>query len=281
MPTNQTICNFFALLKDNSVRKINLLQSITNDIKKTFIDYSFYLKNDDTEEILFDGNFNIEGDEVLYVELLLPNELVEANTNAIGLEILDLSVDDIKALIWIENETYYFQNFDKRKLLHNKKVIYWSNNTYNKLSNEALIVENVVNAIYKNGKFYFKSYANANKIIPLNDFFEEASNETIEEFADNEILNIDVNWLKENSNSVIRKQITLIQKSNVLATATTRKIKSSANKFNLSIDIEDGKLKLPNDKKICKDILCFLNEQYYIGLISGKKFRTNSKRDLQ
>lgn len=44
------------------------------------------------------------------------------------------------------------------------------------------------------------------------DFFEEASNETIEDFANQELLNVNVDWLKENSNSMIRKQITLIQR---------------------------------------------------------------------
>ncbi|WP_346984616.1 hypothetical protein [Chryseobacterium sp. POE27] len=166
----------------------------------------------DTEEILFDGNFKIDGDEVLYVEMDLPENVLEANTNAIGLQVLDITTDDIKTLFWIEDDIYYFQNFDKRKLLQNKNVIFYSGTTYHKLKEDALIVENMVNAIYKDGKFYFKSYANANKIISLSDFFEEASNETIEEFADNAIFELDLDWLKENSDTMIRKQITLIQK---------------------------------------------------------------------
>lgn len=276
---NSAVCNFFALLKDETVRKIDLLQAITNNIKSCFIDNSTKLMDSETEEILFDGNFNIDGNEVLYVEFPLSDTLLEANTNSIGLNTLDISTDEIKSLFWIENNIYYFQNFDKRKLLQNKNVLFWNNSTYDKLSNDALIVENTVNAIYKNGKFYFKSYTNANKIISLIDFFEEASNETIEDFANQELLNVNVDWLKENSNSMIRKQITLIQKSNILATATVKKLKSSAKKFNLQIEIADGKLNIPNDKKQCKDVLCFLNEQFYIGLISGKKFRTNSKRE--
>ena len=35
------------------------------------------------------------------------------------------------------------------------------------------------------------------KIISLIDFFEEASNETIEDFANQELLNVNVDWLKE------------------------------------------------------------------------------------
>lgn len=279
MPNHIAICNFFAILKDNSIKKINLVQAITLDIRSIFIDNAKLILNSDTEEILFDGNFRIDGDEVLYVEMQLSEYLIEARDNSIGIDMLDINQDDIKALFWIENDVYYFQNFDKRKLLQNKNVIFYSNNTYNKLKDNALIIENHINAIHKDGKFYFKSYANANKIISLTEFFEEASNETIEEFATNTILNMDLNWLKENSDTIIRKHITLIQKSEILRAATPRKIKNSANKFNLIIEIVNGKLVLPNEKKDCKNILSFLNEQYYIGLITGKKFRTNSKRD--
>lgn len=278
MPT--PTCNFFAILRDDSIRKINLLQTITSDIRSVFVNIGNSLLNDDVEEILFDGNFNIQDEEILYVELELPSNVIESASNPIGFDILNLTTDDIKTLFWVENNIYYFQNFDKRKLLQNKNVIYWDANTFNKLNNNALIVDNIINAIHKDNKFYFKSYANANKIFSLLAFFEEASNEVIDDFSTTDKLIVDADWLKENGNTIIKKQITLIQKSDVLANANPKKIKKSADKFNLSIDIVDGKLVLPNDKKLCKDILSFLNEQYYIGLITGKKFRTNSKRDV-
>ena len=272
MPIN---CNFFALLKDDSIKKIELAQSVTEDIKNIFIDSSYTLLNDDTEQILFDGNFNVTEDEILYVEKELPTTITEANSNPIGIETLNLSNDDIKALFWIEDNIYYFQNFDKRKLLQNKSIIFWSNNTFNKLNENAFIVDNSINAIHKEGKFYFKSYANANKIIPLIEFFEAASDIKIDEFAQNDKLAMDAEWLKGNSNNDIRKHITFIQKSDILKKAKPKSIKKTALKFDLN-----DKIILPNDKKKCKEILYFLNEQYYEGLISKKKFKTNSKREI-
>lgn len=274
-----TTCNFFAILSDETIRKIDLLQSITSEIRDVFVLLGNSMLNDDTEEILFDGNFNVQDDEILYVEMKLPTNVLESASNSIGLEVLNLKTDKIKTLFWVENNVYYFQNFDSRKLLQNKKVIYWDNNTFNKLTNDALIVDNAVNAIFKNDKFYFKSYANANKIFSLLSFFEEASNDVIDEFAKTNKLTVDADWLKEHSDTIIKKQITLVQKSNVLSKANPKKIKASANKFNLIIDLVNGKLLLPNDKKKCKEILTFLNEQYYFGLITRKKFRTNSKTD--
>lgn len=275
-----TTCNFFAILKDNSIRKIDLLQNITNDIRKIFIESGIDFMDEDTHEIKFDGNYAVQEEEILYVDLELPENIKEASNNPIGINVLNLAADDVKALFWIENDIYYFQNFDNRKLLKNKNVIFYDRNSYNKLVEDALIVENNINAIHKNGKFYFKSYANANKIFSLIEYFEEASNEEIEEFAKSNILEMDTIWIRDNANTLIRKQITLIQKSNVLAKATPKKIQTSAGKFKLVIEIKNGKLVLPSSKKEFKDILSFLNEQYYIGLITKSKYRTNSKRNV-
>lgn len=273
-------CNFFAVLKDNSIRKIDLLQNITNDIRKIFIESGIDFMDEDTHEIKFDGNYAVQEEEILYVDLELPESIKEAPNNPIGIDVLNLGKDEVKALFWTENDIYYFQNFDNRKLLKNKNVIFYDKNSYNKLVEDALIVENNINAIHKNGKFYFKSYANANKIFSLIEYFEEASNEEIEEFAKSNILEMDTIWIRDNANTLIRKQITLIQKSNILAKATPKKIQTSAGKFKLVIEIRNGKLVLPSSKKEFKDILSFLNEQYYIGLITKSKYRTNSKRNV-
>ena len=273
------INNFFAILADGSVRKILLTQALTPVIRDVFINFGNYILNDDTEEIEFTGNYKIDDEEILYITMDLPNSFNEVTTNSIGISNLNLDNDSIKALFWLENDTYYFQNFDSRKLLNNKNVIFYSNNTYSRLENDAFIVDNIVNAIYKNGNFYFRSYANANKVFPLIEYFEEATNDEIIAFSASDKISINQQWLIDNSNTLIRKHITLLQKSDILKTANTKKIKPSANKFKLKIELDAlGKIIFPTDKKSCKDILTFLNEQYYIGLITGNKYRTNSKR---
>ena len=272
------VCNFFAILTDETVRKINLTQNITQTIANIFILNSEQILDIGIHEILFDGNYNVDEGEVLYVNLILPDNVKQVATNSIGIPVLDLNKENVKALFWYESNTYYFQNFDKRKLLKNRNVIIYDNQTYSKLESNAFIVENVVNAVYKDDKFYFNSYSNANKIFSLSDFYQEASNEEIEIFSKNDKVLFDQNWLKVNANSIIRKQITLLQKSATLVNSNTNKIKTSAKKFKLTIDLEDGKIKFPNDKTQLKDILTFLNEQYFIGLITGNRYKTNSKR---
>ncbi len=273
------INDFYAITDNNLLRKIVLTQNITSIIKEVFINHGNFILNDETEQIEFNGNYKLDDEEISFIEMDLPFYVKEVETNSIGITLLDLKVDKIKTLFWYENKKYLFQNFDSRKLLKNRNVIFYSGNTYTKLEEDAFVIDNVVNAIHENGKFYFRSYTNANKIFPLIEYFNEASNEEIKKFSENEKLLIDPKWLSENSNSMIRKHITLLQKSNILEKANTKKIKTHANKFKLKIELDSGgKIIFPNDKKGCKDILTFLNEQFYIGLITGNKYRTNSKR---
>ena len=278
--TNKMDGNFFAVVNDGEVRKINLTQPIIPGIRDIFLEYGERLVNSEIEEIKFDGNYNIQEDEVLFVELTLPDNVKEVETNAIGIPDLDIDQEQIKSLFWYEDKSYYFQNFDNRRLLRNKNVLTFNKNTYSKLEENAFIVENMVNAVFKNEKFYFSSFINANKIFNLSAFYHEATNEEIKVFALNGKVVIDETWFTTNTNSVIRKQITLLQKSKILDAADTSKIKKFAKKFNLGIDLDTGgKIIFPNDKKVCKDILTFLNEQFYLGLITGNKYKTSSKRD--
>jgi len=269
--------NFYAILTDDTVKNINLTQQVIPSVRDIFLTAGQGLAEKET--VLFTGNYKVEEDEILYVTMPLQENITEVATNALGIENLNLNTDAIRALFWYEDGIYYFQNFDNRRLLRNRNVIVYSGNTYSKLEENAFVLEPHINGIYADGNFYFTNYANANKIFSLADFYHEATDEEIRQFAVGGKVAIDQKWFMR-SNTVIRKNITLLQKSNVLATADTRKVKRHAAKFKLAIELDpDGKIIFPNNHKVAKDILTFLNEQFFRGVMTGKPYRTNSKRD--
>ncbi len=278
--------NFFALLKDGAVRKITLNQKVSTEIKKIFVDAAIDFKAYDIEEIEFDGNYRVDPDEILFVNFTLPDPITTAISNPISIQILNLDKDEIQALFWVEHKEdktpiIYFQNFDTRKVLKNKHILTYSTNTYTKLDASAFVVDETISAIFEDKKLFFKSYTNANKVFSLSEFYQAATDEDIDTFSKDKSIEIDVMWFKDNSNSTIRKQITLIQKSKILMNADVSKIKKGAADFEVSIKVSKGKLCFPNDVKACKDILAYLNENLYLGPITGAKLRTNSHRPLK
>jgi len=276
----KAINNFFAILKNGDVRKISLSQSLTAEIRNTFLKGEWMI-DENTVKVQFDGQLVPREEEVVFVKLELPDNITEAVKNPIGTKELDLKEDEIKTIFWYQDEKYYFQNFDSRKLLRNKSVLFFGENTYNKLSTDAFIVDEIVNAIHVNGELLFTSYANANKIFSLVDFFEEATNDDLEEFANLESVSIDKEWLLKNVNVTLRKLITYTKKSGVLTRKLSKKIINNGKSFDIQIIQENGKITFPKKLSECRALLEYLNDQYYEGLVSGKKFRTNSKAEYK
>jgi hypothetical protein len=275
--------NFFALLYDDSVRRINLTQSVISGIQDIFIKNGALIMAN-TDLVPFDGNYRVheDEDELLFVEIALSPQITESSTNPLGVKTLDIDKDNIKALFWYEDEVYYFQNFDSRRLLNRKKILYFSTDTFDELKTNAFVIENMVNAIYTDKKFYFLSYTNANKIFSLSAFYHAATDPEISVFAVNNKIGIEEDWILKKANNVIRNNISILMDSKVLDTADTTKIKTDAAAYKLTIDLDsDGKIIFPKDLKKCKDILIFLNEQFFTGPLSGKQFRTNNKREIK
>jgi hypothetical protein len=113
----------------------------------------------------------------------------------------------------------------------------------------------------------------------LTDFYEAATNQGLIDFGGHDNVSVsDPEWFLQ-SNTVIRKQVGLLQKSSLLDDADTKKIRRSARKFNVDVELDAaGKIVFPRDHKSCKEILFFLNENYYEGPITKTQYRTNSKR---
>jgi hypothetical protein len=273
--------NFFAILTDHTIKKITLAPAIEPEIRDIFVGQGQAL-TEGKYEIEFDGNYKIDEDEVLYVAMDLPAELGEIAGNPMGIHRLDLTTDRIKALVWYEGGQYHFQNFDSRKLLRQKKVIFFDSQTFNQLTQDAFVIDPVVHAFYTDGTFYFFSYSNANKIFSLANFYKEATDVELTEFSEHDNIAVeDAEHFLAKANSVVRKQITLVQKSGLLDVVEPKAIKRRAKKFKIPIALDgDGRIIFPRNMKACKSILLFLNEQYYEGPLTKTQYATNSKRRI-
>lgn len=277
------ISNFYAILQDNTVRRVGLIQRLIPDIRDLFLEKGAkLLALEDLVE--FDGNYRVhEGDdELLFVSMDLPAAVAEAKTNAMGIVSVDITNDQIKALFWYEDDCWYFQNFDSRRLLKRKKILFLSKGTFDELKDDAFVVEEMVNAIYKDGKYLFQSYINANKIFSLSSVYHEATKPELISFAANNKVSIDEYWLLTKANSVIKRNISLLLDSKVLDNADTSKVKADALVYDIDITLnEAGKIVFSKNLKKCKEVLTFLNEQFYTGPITGKQFQTNNKREVK
>lgn len=275
----------YALLRDGQIRYIDLAEDIVEPTRELFVNAAGELMGDDTVEAKFDGDYINREDEneISYIEMSLPEVFNDIPDNQLGLTTLDIEHDDIKSLFWYEEGAFLFQMFSSGNLLESKYVLRFlqEEHNFNRLREKAFVINNKIQAIYKNGKFYFQSFPSASKILNLSDYMVAATTEGVRDFGNNDKISIDADWLVARANNKTRRLIKMVTETGTLNTFMAmdgRKRGRIAKSVNVDINIRDGKLILPSNIGQVNKILEFLNEDVYKGLITSSIFRTNSKK---
>lgn len=274
----------FFILTDGSIRKVLLTDEAVRDIVALWEPSYTKFVSDEIIEVAFDGSYKPDKDEVLYVTMGLPDSFADIPDNTNNYNEVAIPGDSIKTICLYHDGNYYFQNFMNNYILKTSNIpLIWSGDTFKKFDEQkAFTIEETVNAIYHNGKLYFRSYASARQIFDLSAFYTEATNADIDNVFGNYVFaGTDCEWMKENSDSVMRKQIKSIEDSGILAglNVTTKKFKSWAKKAGIPEGVYNtGNLVFPKNKKECKVILSFLNDDIFEGHFTKSIYLSNSKR---
>lgn len=275
----------YSLLKNGELRYVDLALGIIDETRRLFVNAANDLMNDETERIEFEGQYIIRDsdNEISYIEMELPEAFNDIPNNQQGITTLDMDNDSIKSIFWYEEGTFLFQVFSSGNLLENKYVVrfFQEQHNYTKMTDKAFIINNKIQAIYKEGRLFFKSFPSVSKIFDLTGKMLEATNEEVSEFGNKDNIIIDTTWLLANANTKTRRLIKMVKESGTLDTfmsMDSRKRKKIANSVNIEINIVDGNLVLPSNVVKVNKVLEFLNEDVYKGLITSHVFKTNSKR---
>ena len=242
----------YALLKDDQIRYIDLADEIIEPTRELFVNAAEELMEGVTEEVEFNGNYVIREDEneISYVTWDLPDGFSDIPDNQQGITTLDIENDDIKSLFWYEDGQILFQMFSAGNLLESKYIVKFlqEEHNFNRFTEKAFIINSKIQAIYKEGKLYFKSFPSVSKIFDLRDKMVEATTREVSEFGNNSYISIDVDWLTKRANTKTRRLIKMITESGTLKTfmeMDARKRGKIAKSVNIDIDIKNNKINMP------------------------------------
>lgn len=298
MPNNNNVTNLFALVDDDDapIRRIPLTAALNTELAQLFAEQQAALLVD-KQAIAFTGSYNVAEGEIFTIAAYpLPPAIGQAIGNPLTCPVLNLNTEThrIKALFsgtWsATNKAVNFQVFDAGKLLKRGFTLIGSGDTYKKLDEPGLILQDKLTAHFHNGALYFNSYHNTKRFLDLADYYREATDTDLDAFAANELFAFeDETAFKDQADSIIRKKIALLQKNEVLKDITVTDIQAVANNFNAELPEEhhinitvnkDGKLVIPKDKKQLKELVRFLDEDYVTAPLTKRKCLTNSKQYL-
>ena len=302
MPNNNKSSNLFALVDDEDalIRRIPLTAGLNAELAQLFTEQQAALLGD-KQPIAFTGSYNVDEGEIFIIDdYPVPPVIGQAIGNPLICPVLNLATEThrIKALFsgtWTAaSQSVDFQVFDAGKLLSNRWTLIGlpihAGDTYKRLEEPGLILQDKLTAHFHNGTLYFSSYHNTKRFLDLADYYREATDTDLDDFAATDLFAFeDEAGFKDQADSIIRKKIALLQKNEVLKDLTVAGIQTVANNFNAELPEEhhisimvndDGRLVIPEDKKELKELIRFLDEDYVTAPLTKRKCLTNSKKYL-
>ncbi|WP_297522141.1 Kiwa anti-phage protein KwaB-like domain-containing protein [Thermococcus sp.] len=299
----QKLYNFFAYLggEGSAIKRIvmerNLQETLTEALKRKM---DAFIPVDPDKIIDFTENpgYKPDPDEVFVIEKFnVPHHIKNSIENPRRFhKLTESDYDKIKAIYWGEytkddksGEKSYriaFQIFDSRRIIGRhlgKYAIFYGHetNTFEQVDHKLLVINERLDALYENGKLYFKSFYNAKRIFgdQISEYYREATDAEVKKFGNDLFGN--PNIPEDFLDSQARKFIFWIIKNN--SSFEYQKIVEKGKDFGLTLTTDDntGKLVLPKAKREFKQLLRLLNSDMYKSPITEEKFVTNSKRKLQ
>lgn len=283
--------NLFAIVENDnetSVNRIPLAGSVQENLSE-FFETKMKEFFEQKTIIDFDGNYSPDKDELFIINnyeiegSVLESSLNPINFNVLNINKLDGKIKCLYAIITCNQPCILFQLFDTRKIISNQGFsLFFDNSVYRKFDEKGIVIKGQLTAVYKENSLYFDSYFNANRILNISDYYNEATAEDIDKFLDSEILNfLEKKTFKEKLNASLRKKIKGIQERDILKKTDSREILNMAAKFGINLKITNNKIDVPDDKQSIKTIIKFLDEDFFITPITKRKCITNSKRILK
>jgi hypothetical protein len=286
--------NLFALTSIPGMRvlRMPLTQDVQAGVNELFRGQEHDFLQGIEEEIKFDGMYRPEESELLYINnfddvdgiksaILRPQgcqEFVFKNG----------SLESIKAIFsgYIKNGTIriVLQGFDRKRIINaNGFSLVHSGNAFSKFDGGGLTLDNKLTAIIEDDTLKFASYHFLRQIFDMSAYCKEASDQDLKVFIQNPALQFtDAQIFMDVADAWVRRKVVLIQQSGILDSCSASKIAATAKFCDLHVQLAGAagqeRIVIPADRQEVKQILRFLDEDFFQSPESTMRYMSKSKR---
>lgn len=286
--------NVFALTNIPGMRvlRIPLAHEVQAAVTELFRAQEFEFLSGIEEEIKFDGMYRPEESELLFINnfddvdgiktaILRPQTCQE-------LEFKGGALESIKAIFsgYIKNGTIrvLLQGFDRRRIINaNGFSLVHAGNAFTRFDGGGLTLDNKLTAIIEDDKLKFASYHYLRQIFDMSAYCKEASEQDLKVFIQNPALQFaDLQMFLDAADAWVRRKVILIQQSGILDHCPATKLAATAKFCDLILPLAGSagqeKIVLSSDRQEVKQILRFLDEDYYQSPQNTMKYMAKAKR---
>ncbi|WP_163363362.1 Kiwa anti-phage protein KwaB-like domain-containing protein [Enterobacter cloacae] len=256
--------------------------------------------NEDIEEIEFCASYNVQDGEIFSInpfddEIGIINAIERPDAVPVW-DPDDVSVHYFKALFTGEpasngNPTQvWLQCFDRRQIINNEKsffqIVTQPGNRFSVSTRPGFSLSDRLTAILVGDKLLFKSFFMLRRFFNMEEYFNEATREDLDNFIGNDIFHVEnAEDFMMFADSAIKKKVSLIISSGILNDQPIENLIECAQKIGYQLGITnvngDNKITMPNSKREVKQLLYFLDQGYFNSIITNELMLTNSKRPIR
>jgi len=286
--------NIFALTNITGMRvlRLPLTPEVQVGVTELFRGQEHEFSQGIEEEIKFDGMYRPEERELLYINnfddvdgiksaILRPQGCQEFVLKSGALE-------SIKAIFtgYIKNGTIrvLLQGFDRRRIINaNGFSLVHSENAFTRFDGGGLTLDNKLTAVIEDDNLKFASYHYLREMFDMSAYCKEATNQDLQVFIQNPALQFaDAQIFMDVADSWVRRKVVLIQQSGILDHCSPGKIAATAKFCDLQLQLAgttgQERIVMPADRQEVKQILRFLDEDYFQSPQSTMKYMAKAKR---
>jgi len=244
------------------------------------------------EEIKFDGMYRPEESELLYINnfddvdgiksaILRPQSCQEFTLK-------NGSLESIKAIFsgYIKNGTIrvLMQGFDRRRIINsNNFSLIHSENVFGRFDGGGLTLDNKLTAIIEDDNLKFASYHYLRQIFDMSAYCKEASDQDMKVFVQHKSLQFaDAQQFVDAADPWVRRKVVLIQQSGILDNCPASRIAAIAKYCDLQLQLAGAvgqeRIVIPADRQEAKQLLRFLDEDYYQSPQCTIKYMAKARR---
>ncbi len=281
--------SIYIITEEDEIFRLEINLETQQEITKAFEkEKDEYLK---LEPVKFDGIYKLESDEVFYIQDFdMQENIKEAIKFEAGVEKAKISNLNLKAIMlgkYDKKKDEYnivFQNFRKSQYITSlgKFNLIYDKDTFVLDKRDGISILDSIDCLYVNNKLLFKSFFYTKGIFDLTKYYREATDCEVKTFISDEKIDFGSEENEKNflttANATIRKLIASLNDSGVLRKYNIEQIRNKAKKFKIDMQVKNNKILIPNDTVKIKEMLRFLNDDIYRGVLSDVEFVSNSKQ---
>ncbi|MCI4185125.1 DUF4868 domain-containing protein, partial [Dickeya dianthicola] len=174
---------------------------------------------------------------------------------------------------------------DRQVLTPSTMLFLDSKETFSHITYGGISIGSKITALIHDDTITFGNFNTLRRVFNMDAYFRDATDSELDSFQDNGVFATETGFkLSSFDDTAIRRKVTLLNQAGILEVDNIPSLIIAAQELKHSLETKQTnngvRIVMPIEKRKVKLLLDFLDSDIYISAVNGKKYRSNSKRQI-